>query len=127
VLVHNNAITVLDFECAIFGDPAHDVGITFAHYFMLAIGKPYWAKKYLACADAFFSAYKDNITFPLPAHFFTNVKNNAAAMMLGRVDGVIDFDYLKNRKVLVRKISKHILLMDFAELAPVILYLSRML
>ena len=46
-------------------------------------------------------------------------------MMLGRVDGVIDFDYLKNRKVLVRKISKHILLMDFAELAPVILYLSR--
>lgn len=125
VLVHNGAITILDFECATFGDPAHDVGITLAHYFMLAIGNPQQAQQYLSCADIFYSAYKNNIEFTLPKTFFSNMKNNAAAMMLGRIDGVIEFDYLKDKKELVRTMCKHILRQEFADLAHLISYLQR--
>ena len=40
ILVQADIITIVDWEAATYGDPAHDVGITFAHYIMYACNNP---------------------------------------------------------------------------------------
>src|SRR3989344_305419 len=76
VLVSGDEITVLDFEMAIYGDPAHDVGITLAHFILPGFKHKKKIKIYIQCARIFYSTYISEVTFPIPDNFLTNVKNN---------------------------------------------------
>lgn len=94
VLVHNNGITKLDFECAQWGDPALDVGIILAHFVLLGFARPQWHRRLLAEARACFDVYSSIFDEARSAEFVSNVSEYAGVMMLGRADGDLVFDYL---------------------------------
>lgn len=115
VLVSDGQITVLDFEAATFGDPAQDVGITLAHFLLPIWKNPRWCDDYLKCGELFLQEYFSRIKFTLPTKSLVqNIKNNCAAMMLGRVDGIIEFDYLKKHKAAVREVVSNLLRLEAA-------------
>ncbi len=110
VLLNDNKITVFDFEVATFGDPAQDVGITLAHFLLPIWKNPRWIDDYLKCTQLFLQEYFSQIHFSLPTgSFVQNIKDNCAAMMLGRVDGIIEFEYLKKDKASVRYVVRNLL------------------
>jgi len=88
-----------------YGDPAHDVGITFAHFLLPAVVHPEWKEEYLHCASLFWHAYQKHVAFSLPKMFFENMKNYCALMMLGRVDSIVTFPWLKGYENDVRTIA----------------------
>jgi 5-methylthioribose kinase len=105
ILIHNGTFTKLDLEVIQYGDPGHDVGITIAHFFLPAIVHHEWKEGYLICASLFLKAYQKHVAFPLPKMFFENMKNYCAWMMLGRVDSLVTFPWLKGYEKNVRKIA----------------------
>lgn len=113
ILLHEDTFTKLDFEVMQYGDPAQDVGITIAHFLLPAIVHPEWKKEYLVCASLFWQAYQKNVTFPLPKIFFENMKNYCALMMLGRVDSIVTFPWLKGYEEQVREIAIDMFESDF--------------
>ncbi len=105
ILIHDGTCTKLDFEVMQFGDPAQDIGITLAHFFLPAIVHPEWKEEYFLCASLFWQAYRKHVKFSLPKIFFENMKNYCSLMMLGRVDSIVTFPWLNEYGGKVRKLS----------------------
>lgn len=94
VLVHDGAITKLDFECAQWGNPAFDVGIVLAHFVLLGFARPMLREGFLAEARGCYGAYAAIREEARRPQFVADVARYAAVMMLGRADGDLVFDYL---------------------------------
>ncbi|MEK6920318.1 MAG: hypothetical protein AABX82_00425, partial [Nanoarchaeota archaeon] len=105
ILLHDGTFTKLDFETVHYGDPALDVGIMIAHYFLLAIVYPHWKKEYLLCAALYWQGYQASVTFKMPDLFFTNMKNYCAMMMIGRVDSDVVLPWLDEKHHEVREVA----------------------
>ncbi len=105
ILLHNETFTKLDFETVHYGDPALDVGILLAHYFLFAIRYPQWKKEYLHCAALYWQAYEQNCTFSLPKKYFENMKNYCVLMMLGRIDSDVVLTWLEGYHEKVRQLA----------------------
>jgi aminoglycoside phosphotransferase (APT) family kinase protein len=94
VLVHAGGLTKLDFECTQWGHPALDVGIITAHFFLLCFARPQWRGPLLAEAQQCYEAYSTLRPEGHAPAFAADTALFAAAMMLGRADGALVFDYL---------------------------------
>ncbi|MBS3137421.1 phosphotransferase [Candidatus Woesearchaeota archaeon] len=105
ILIHNNTFTKVDFDACTYGDPAHELGIILAHFLLPAIVNSQWKKEYLRCAKLFYNAYIKHCAYPIPDKFFMNMKNYLALMMIGRIDSIFTFPWLKEKEHIVRKIA----------------------
>lgn len=105
VLVHGTGITKLDFECTQWGHPALDVGIIVAHYIMLGFARPQWSSQFLTEAQACYDAYAALRPEARSPAFAADTARFAAAMMLGRADGALVFDYLVPHRPRLRALA----------------------
>ncbi|MBI5393079.1 aminoglycoside phosphotransferase family protein [Candidatus Woesearchaeota archaeon] len=112
ILIHNNTFTKVDFDACTYGDPAHELGIILAHFLLPAIINPQWKKEYLQCTKLFYNTYSKHCSYPLPDKFFMNMKNYLVLMMIGRVDSIFTFPWLKEKEDIVRKIAIEIFTND---------------
>jgi hypothetical protein len=109
VLLHDAAITKLDFECTQWGDPALDVGIMLAHFVLLALARPRFWDPLVAAAGECYQAYEQASRVPLGAEFMARSSDDAAAMMLGRVDGDLVLEYLRPVRGEVNALARKLL------------------
>ncbi|MGH2721386.1 MAG: phosphotransferase family protein, partial [Actinomycetota bacterium] len=108
VLIHDGAITKLDFECAQWGDPALDVGIVVAHFLLIAFARPMWRGALVAETELFLSAYEE-AAGPPSSDDVRRFCEYAAAMMLGRVDGDLVLEYAGPHRDPVNRLARHLL------------------
>lgn len=94
VLVHNGGITKLDFECAQWGHPAFDIGIILAHFVLLGFARPASRGALLTEGRGSYEGYASIREEARSPEFVSDVARYAGAMMLGRADGDLVFDYL---------------------------------
>lgn len=102
ILLHDGTFTKIDFELMHYGDPALDVGIVLAHYFLPVFIYSQWQEEYLSAAEEYWNAYQKHVQFKLPKQFFTNMKNYMAMMMLGRVDSAVVLPWLDGKQNEIR-------------------------
>lgn len=109
VLVHDGAITKLDFECVQLGDPAFDLGILLAHYALLAFARPELTTTLLQQMDASYGAYSTVREEAATPAFAASTSEYLAVMMLGRVDSEFTFDYALPHRSMVRQLARRLL------------------
>lgn len=105
ILLHDGTFTKLDFETVHLGDPALDVGIMIAHYFLPAFVYPQWKQEYLLCAALYWQGYQAALTFKMPKNFFINMKNYCAMMMIGRIDSDVVLPWLDGHHDEIRDVA----------------------
>jgi 5-methylthioribose kinase len=126
VLIHNNTFTKVDFDACTYGDPAHEVGIILAHFLLPAIANPQWKKEYFQCMKIFYNTYLEHCAYPIPDKFFMNMKNYLALMMIGRVDSIFTFPWLKGKEDIVRKLSVKIFTNTYKDLDELLKSMSNL-
>jgi hypothetical protein len=94
VLVHDGGITKLDFECAQWGHPALDLGIILAHFVLLGFARPASREALLTEGRSCYEAYASIREEGSSPDFISDVARYAGAMMVGRADGDLVFDYV---------------------------------
>jgi aminoglycoside phosphotransferase (APT) family kinase protein len=102
VLVHDDGITKLDFECAQWGHPAFDVGIILAHFVLLGFARPASTAGLLTEGRGCYEGYASIREEARSAEFLSDVARYAGVMMLGRADGDLVFDYLVAHRLALR-------------------------
>lgn len=93
VLVGPDAMWVLDFEAASFGDPAFDVAFMLNHLMLKAIHRSSDRAAYVSCARAFWDAYRQGLG-PSRAPSAQTVLGHVGCLMVARVDGKSPVEYL---------------------------------
>jgi 5-methylthioribose kinase len=103
ILVHNDGMTLLDFECAHAGDPAFDLGFFLTHLVLKTIraasaGRDL-SSRYTDIASLFLSAYlsQRDIDMRSRASLTRRAMLHTAACCLARVDGKSPVEYLDAR------------------------------
>lgn len=109
VLLHGDAITKLDYECVCWGDPAFDLGVTLAHYVLLALARPQSASWRLDDARACFAAYSGHRFEARSPAFVASLAEYMAVMMLGRVDSDFVLDWALPVRDEVRRLVRQLL------------------
>ncbi|MGA7326158.1 MAG: aminoglycoside phosphotransferase family protein [Rhodomicrobium sp.] len=91
ILIGPDGPVILDAECAWYGDAAFDPAFCLNHLLLKCTWKPQYTSRYIACAGAFWDAYRaaagpvcaeDRMTSLLPA------------LMIARLDGKSPVEYL---------------------------------
>jgi 5-methylthioribose kinase len=100
ILVHDDGLTLVDFETAHAGDPAYDVGFFLSHLHLKEIraesagapAKPY--RKVFSTFHAAYQAAEGSLTVARPSGWSDAVRRHMFACILARVDGKSPVDYL---------------------------------
>ena len=93
ILVGPERLWLIDFEVTHFGEPSFDLAFMLNHLFLKALHRPGTTAGYLACAQAFWTAYTDAVPDPL-APDTTAVFGQVGCLMMARVDGKSPAEYL---------------------------------
>jgi len=101
ILVHGDAVTKLDFECAKWGDPAFDVGLALAHFLLVAFSRPELTAALVDEARAWYAGYTDHRAAAPDPGFVLRAKDYLAATMLARSNGDLIFDFLEPHRAVV--------------------------
>src|SRR5918996_6574254 len=93
VLVGLDAMWIIDWEVAHYGDPSFDVAFMLNHLFLKALHRPRSRLRYEQCSLAFFRAYEAGVSDGLrdEAEY---VLGHVGCLMLARVDGKSPAEYL---------------------------------
>jgi aminoglycoside phosphotransferase (APT) family kinase protein len=94
ILVGPGGPVLLDAECAVFGDPAFDLAFCLNHLLLKCVWRPQHTQAYLACFDAFGSAYLRGVTWEDPAVLEARAARLLPGLLLARVDGKSPVEYL---------------------------------
>jgi 5-methylthioribose kinase len=109
ILVHGDAVTKLDFECAKWGDPAFDVGLALAHFLLVAFSRPDLGAALVDEARAWYAGYTAHREAAPDPGFVVRAKDYLAAMMLARSNGDLIFDFLEPHRAVVAAVARTLL------------------
>jgi len=109
ILVHGEAVTKLDFECAKWGDPAFDVGLALAHFLLVAFSRPELTAALVDEARAWYTGYTDHRAAAPDRGFVLRAKDYLAATMLARSNGDLIFDFLEPHRAVVAAAARCLL------------------
>lgn len=109
VLIHDNNVTKLDFECVKYGDPAFDVGVALAHFLLVVFCAPRLRESLVGAARSLYLGYTEQLGAPPGPAFVRRVKDYIAAMMLGRSDGDLILDFLRPHRAAVNLVARRLL------------------
>jgi aminoglycoside phosphotransferase (APT) family kinase protein len=111
----------LDAECAWYGDPAFDLAFCLNHLLLKCAWRPRWGARYLACFDAFRTAYLARATWEAPARIEARAAHLLPGLLLARVDGKSPVEYLDeaSQRDAVRAVARALLEHPVATLGEV--------
>ncbi|HVA91229.1 MAG TPA: phosphotransferase [Chloroflexota bacterium] len=94
LLVHNHAVTALDFEVVHWGNPDFDTAFLITHLTLKAIHVPAAVARYAACARAFLDAYTLVLGRRPADTVDEGALRQAGSLLLARADGKSPAEYL---------------------------------
>jgi len=99
ILVHDDGLVLLDFECAHLGDPGFDIGFFLSHLTLKWVHGVLTATDRRELTGAFLRAYESGVGDRLgpPAESTERAIRHTAACLLARVDGKSPVEYLDER------------------------------
>ncbi len=86
LLIHNHAVTALDFEVVHWGNPDFDTAFLITHLALKAIHVPAAAHRYAACARAFLDAYALALSRRAADAVDEGALRQAGSLLVGRAD-----------------------------------------
>lgn len=97
----------LDAECAWYGDPAFDFAFVLNHLLLKCLWRPQHAAQYLACFDALYDDYINQVTWETGYSIDARTAKLLVGLMLARVDGKSPVEYVTDeaQKNLVREFA----------------------
>ncbi|MYD08909.1 MAG: aminoglycoside phosphotransferase family protein [Chloroflexi bacterium] len=98
VLIAGGKLILLDFEVIHFGDPAFDIGFSFAHFLAKAYYLPRARRALLEMARAYWRAYVQSLTPQLRAPVAERAPRHSLACLLARMAGRSPLEYLDQRQ-----------------------------
>lgn len=98
VLIADGKLVLLDFEVIHFGDPAFDIGFSFAHFLAKAYYLPGARKSFLRMARAYWREYVQVLTPQLREPVAERAPRHALACLLARMAGRSPLEYLDRRQ-----------------------------
>ena len=98
VLIADGKLILLDFEVIHFGDPAFDIGFSFAHFLAKAYYLPRARRALLEMARAYWRAYVQSLTPQLRAPVAERAPRHSLACLLARMAGRSPLEYLDQRQ-----------------------------
>jgi thiamine kinase-like enzyme len=115
ILVHGNKILIIDFEVAHFGAPSFDIAFFINHFMLKAVKNKQWSEAYLNAIKFMIAEYKRHCARLDWKELEEQSVPMLACLFLARVDGKSPAEYITREedKLLIRKISSHILLENF--------------
>jgi aminoglycoside phosphotransferase (APT) family kinase protein len=101
----------LDAECAWWGDPAFDVAFCLNHLLLKCLWTPRATAGFLACFEAFATAYHAGIAWEAPGALQGRAAHLLPGLFLARVDGKSPVEYVTNEpdKNRVRRTARALL------------------
>jgi len=111
ILVGPDGPVLLDAEACCFGDPAFDLAFCLNHLLLKCVWHRHWRDDYLACFDAFKSAYLDRVTWESGDAVEARAATLLPALLLARVDGKSPVEYLTDeaQRAMVRSTALDLL------------------
>jgi aminoglycoside phosphotransferase (APT) family kinase protein len=95
ILVHHDALVLLDHEVIHIGDPAFDVGFALAHFLSKAHHLPTSRDNFAAAGKQFWSTYSKGLAgFPWHSDLEARAAGHTLACLLARVAGRSPLEYL---------------------------------
>jgi len=109
LLLHAGGFTLVDYECAHYGDPTMDLGLLLAHLVLKAVRLPERAEEYLELTRSFWRGYK---RFRPAEEFEARAVRHFAVCLLARVDGTSPVEYLTDeaKRDAVRRLARTLLI-----------------
>lgn len=110
-IVYEDALLVLDFEVAHFGDPGFDPAFCLTHLLLKAIYRPECAERLLAAARGFWQAYLRGLAGAWARSIEAAVARELGCLILARVDGKSKVEYLtdERHRALARQLATDVL------------------
>jgi aminoglycoside phosphotransferase (APT) family kinase protein len=111
----------LDAECAWWGDPAFDVAFCLNHLLLKCLWTPRATAGFLACFEAFATAYRAGISWEAPAALEGRAAHLLPGLFLARVDGKSPVEYVTSEpdKDRVRRTARALLAQPVESLGDV--------
>ena len=111
----------LDAECAWWGDPAFDVAFCLNHLLLKCLWTPWATAGFLACFEAFVSAYRAGVGWEAPAALEGRAAHLLPGLFLARVDGKSPVEYVTSEpdKDRVRRTARALLAQPVESLGDV--------
>ena len=109
ILVWDHELLLLDYEVAVWGDPAFDVAFMLSHLALHGFTTPHHAPRLLTAAERFWAVYAANVA--AADDLGRRVAGHYACLLLARVDGKSPVDHLRDARALdaVRQMSLRML------------------
>ena len=98
VLIAGDKLILLDFEVIHFGDPAFDIGFSFAHFLAKAYYLPRARRAFLQMAIACWREYSQALAPHLRKSVATRAPRHSLACLLARMAGRSPLEYLNQRQ-----------------------------
>jgi streptomycin 6-kinase len=116
ILVWDHELLLLDYEVAVWGDPAFDVAFMLSHLALHGFTTPRHAPRFGLAAKRFWAVYAANVAAD---DLGRRVAGHYACLLLARVDGKSPVDHLSDERALeaVRQMSLRMLRRPPADLA----------
>jgi 5-methylthioribose kinase len=108
LLLHAGGFTLVDYECAHYGDPTMDLGLLLAHLVLKAMRLPDRAEEYLELTQSFWRGYK---RFRADEALEARAVSHFAVCLLARIDGTSPVEYLpdEGKREAVRRLARTLL------------------
>lgn len=120
ILVARESITLIDFECSHYGDPAYDISTLLAHYLLSALINFDQRQKYFEAMREGFERYCSRTILPYRAQLRRNIIQHFGPLLWGRAFGKANVPFLDERlKQCVRILSRRIVVGNYTELEDI--------
>lgn len=111
ILVHGDAIFLIDFEVVHWGDPSFDSGFLLNHLMLKSFHRPQDTERYHQAAQAFWQALVSGLRGATVVNFEQMTMRHLGGLMLARIDGKSPAEYIRDdgTKSRVRRTAKRLL------------------
>ncbi len=111
ILVHGDAIVLIDFEVVHWGDPSFDSGFLLNHLMLKSFHRPQDSERYYQAAQAFWQALVSGLGGATLVNFEQMTMRHLGGLMLARIDGKSPAEYIRDEatRSRVRRTAKRLL------------------
>lgn len=117
VLISQGKLILLDFEVIHFGDPAFDIGFSFAHFLAKAYFLPTARSDFLGMARAYWRAYYQGLNPQMRATVVEPAPRHTLACVLARMAGRSPLEYLDQaQRSALKRIALELIEQELADM-----------
>ena len=117
VLISQGKLILLDFEVIHFGDPAFDIGFSFAHFLAKAYFLPTARSDFLGMARAYWRAYCQGLNPQMRATVVEPAPRHTLACVLARMAGRSPLEYLDQwQRSALKRIALELIEQELADM-----------